>query len=85
LKNGLAEARKVIGYPRQNRKGFPMEEKDHKPGEIAPRSGEWGITGPRGGKTGEERTVAKGETFPPTPKPNQTYRMVRPARNKSGK
>ncbi|GAI50835.1 unnamed protein product, partial [marine sediment metagenome] len=45
----------------------------HKPGEIATESGQYPIQGPREGKTGEERTVVKGEPFPPTPKPGQTY------------
>jgi hypothetical protein len=45
----------------------------HKPGEIAKKSGQYPIQGPRGGQTGEERTVTRGEPFPPTPKPGQTY------------
>jgi hypothetical protein len=45
----------------------------HKSGEKAPDSGQYGIVGPRGGNTGEERTIVKGEPFPPTPKPNQGY------------
>jgi hypothetical protein len=49
-----------------------MAEK-HKPGEIAKKSGQYPIQGPRGGDTGKERTVVKGEPFPPTPKRGQTY------------
>ena len=45
----------------------------HKPGERAKESGQYPIIGPRGGKTGEERTVVKGEPFPPTHKSGQTY------------
>ncbi|HZP58173.1 MAG TPA: hypothetical protein VFC53_11580 [Dehalococcoidia bacterium] len=45
----------------------------HKPGQIAKESGQYPIIGPRGGDTGKERTVTKGEPFPPTPKPGQTY------------
>jgi hypothetical protein len=45
----------------------------HKSGEIAKKSGQYPIQGPRGGKTGEERTVTRGEPFPPTPKKGQTY------------
>jgi hypothetical protein len=56
-----------------------------KPGEKAPRSGEYEIIGPRGGDTGKERTGVKGHTMPPTPKPGQTYRLHRPAHNGSGK
>lgn len=55
-----------------------------KPGQPAPRSGEWQIIGPRGGK-GDERTVVRGEPLPPTPLPNSTYRLVRPARNRAGR
>jgi len=51
-----------------------MGEK-HKPGEIAKQSGQYPIQGPRGGDTGEERTVVKGEPFPPTPQKGQTYGM----------
>lgn len=45
----------------------------HKPGEKAKESGQYPIIGPHGGETGEERTVVKGESFPPTRKPGQTY------------
>jgi hypothetical protein len=56
----------------QGREETEMAEK-HKPGEIAKQSGQYPIQGPRGGDTGEERTVVKGEPFPPTPKKGQTY------------
>ncbi|UVS95089.1 hypothetical protein EFP19_04350 [Burkholderia glumae] len=59
--------------------------KTFKPGEIAPRSGEYEIKGPRGGDTGQERTAVKGKTLPPTPKPGQTYQMHRPAHNGAGR
>jgi hypothetical protein len=52
--------------------GNKMPEK-HKPGEIAKKSGQYPIIGPRGGNTGKERTVVKGEPFPPTPKKGDTY------------
>ena len=45
----------------------------YKPGEKAEVSGQYPIVGSRGGDTGEERTVVKGEPFPPTPKPGQGY------------
>ena len=48
----------------------------YKPGEPVPRSGQAEIIGPKGGRTGEERTVVRGEPFPPTPKPGQTYEIV---------
>ena len=54
-------------------------------GEKASRSGQYEIVGPRGGRTGTERTVVKGEPFPPTPRPGQGYVLVDPTKNKSGK
>lgn len=50
--------------------------KKFKPGETAPRSGQYEIIGPRGGETGNERTVTKGKPLPPTPKPDETYKLV---------
>jgi hypothetical protein len=58
-----------------------MPEK-HKPGEIAERSGQYPIQNPGGGKTGAERTVTRGEPFPPTPKPGQTYGTPDPTRHR---
>lgn len=56
-----------------------------KPGEKAPVSAQYEITGSRGGHTGQERTVPKGTTLPPTPKPGQTYRVADRTHNKSGR
>lgn len=58
--------------------------KSYKPGGKAPPSGQYEIIGQRGGRTGEERTVVKGEPLPPTPKPGQSYLPVDPTKNKSG-
>lgn len=55
------------------------------PGEKAPASGQYGVVGPRGGKTGKEVTVVKGEPMPPTPKPGMGYVMNDPTNNKSGR
>ncbi len=52
-----------------------------RPGQQAPQSGQYQITGPRGGK-GPERTVVKGEPLPPTPAANSTYKLVDPTRTK---
>jgi hypothetical protein len=62
-----------------------MSKEPLKPGQTAPRSGEYEIRGQRGGHTGQERTVTKGEPLPPTPKGGQGYTMARPAHNKAGK
>ncbi|MEK6564218.1 MAG: hypothetical protein AABZ65_04225 [Candidatus Omnitrophota bacterium] len=47
-----------------------------KSGETAPQSGQYEIIGPRGGRTGVERTVTKGEPLPPTPEQRQGYKLV---------
>ena len=54
-----------------------------KPGETAPKSGQYQEQGPRGGK-GREVTSTKGEPLPPTTKPGSTYKLVDPTKNKSG-
>ena len=59
-----------------------MTKAKHKPGEKAPESGQYEITGPRGGRTGEERTVTKGEPLPPTPEPGQLYIIVDKTKHK---
>ena len=59
--------------------------KTYRPGEKAPASGQYEIVGPRGGKTGEERTVVRGEPMPPTPSKRQQYKIVDRTKNKSGK
>lgn len=55
----------------------------YKPGQKAPVSGQYGVVGPKGGKTGTEVTVTKGETFPPTPKPGQGFVLVDKTKHKS--
>ena len=57
----------------------------HKPGQKAPESGQYGIVGPKGGKTGTEVTVTKGETLPPTPKPGQGFVLVDKTKHESNK
>jgi hypothetical protein len=57
----------------------------YKPGQEAPRSGQYTIVGPRGGNTGQERTSTRGNTLPPTPKPGQSYVLVDPTKNGAGK
>ena len=58
-----------------------MSDKSWKPGEKAPRSGQYQIVGPRGGQ-GPERTVVKGEPFPPSLIKNQRYVLVDPTKTK---
>ncbi|MEW5926994.1 MAG: YjzC family protein [Gemmatimonadota bacterium] len=58
-----------------------MPEKSYRPGQTAPRSGQYTIVGPRGGDTGRERTVVRGEPLPPTPKPGQKFVLVDPTKH----
>lgn len=62
-----------------------MASKTYKPGSTAPASGQYGIVGPRGGKTHTERTVVRGEPLPPTPKPGQVYVLTDPTKNGAGR
>ena len=55
----------------------------YKPGQRAPVSGQYGVVGPRGGKTGTEVTVTKGEPMPPSPKPGQVFVLVDKTKHKS--
>ena len=59
--------------------------KTYKPGQIAPRSGQYEIVGPRGGGTGHERTVVRGEPLPPTERSGQSFRLADPTKNGSGR
>lgn len=52
-----------------------------KSGQIASRSGQYELISPRGGRTGNERTVTRGEPMPPTPKPNMTFKLVDVTKN----
>jgi len=59
------------------------DQEPFKPGQVADVSGQYDIVGPRGGQTGEgERTVVRGKPFPPTPEPDQRYRLVDPTRHR---
>jgi hypothetical protein len=62
-----------------------MPNKSIKPGNTAPKSGQYAVVGPRGGNTNKEVTAVKGNTMPPTTKPGQTYNLVDPTKNKSGR
>lgn len=62
-----------------------MASKPLKPGSKAPVSAQVEIVGPRGGRTGQERTTIKGNTLPPTPKAGQGYIVVDPTKNGAGR
>ncbi|MGD9693601.1 MAG: YjzC family protein [Phycisphaerales bacterium] len=55
-----------------------------KPGNEAPKSGQYQEIGPRGGK-GREVTSVKGEPLPPTTQQGASYKLVDPSKNKSGR
>lgn len=56
-----------------------------KPGNTAPASAQYEIVGPRGGHTGEERTVTRGKPLPPTPQAGQGYIIADRTKNKAGR
>jgi len=51
-----------------------------KPGTRATVSGLYEMVGPKGGKTGKQRTGTKGKSLPPTEKAGQLYRLVSKAK-----
>lgn len=63
----------------------PPKSSSSKPGRPAPASGLYDVIGPRGGDTGKQVTSVEGHPLPPTPKPGQSYKLVRPAKNGAGK
>lgn len=56
-----------------------------KPGQPAPHSGQYERIGPRGGRTGDERTVVRDEPLPPTRKPGESYILVDRTHHRTGK
>ena len=52
-----------------------------KPGQKAPNSGQYERIGQRGGRSGEEVTVTRGEPLPPTPEPGYKYILVDPTKH----
>ena len=61
-----------------------MTKGNLKSGQTAQKSGQYLEVGPRGGAI-KEVTISKGETLPPTVKPNSSFKLVDPSKNKSGK
>lgn len=62
-----------------------MASKPLKPGQPAPASGQYEIVGPRGGHTGQERTVVRNKPIPPTPLAGQRMVLVDRTRNGAGR
>ncbi|MES2773396.1 MAG: hypothetical protein V4722_04390 [Bacteroidota bacterium] len=61
-----------------------MSKTNLKPGQPAPKSGQYETIGPRGGH-GNEITSTKGNPLPPTQKAGSTYVLADPTKNGSGK
>lgn len=59
-----------------------MSSRNLKPGQAAPRSGQYEQVGPRGGRTGVERTSVQGKPLPPTPSSGMSYKLVDPTKTK---
>ena len=53
-----------------------------KPGTETPKSGQYGVVGPRGGNTGTEITAVEGKPLPPTPKSGMGYVLVDATKHK---
>jgi len=53
-----------------------MAKSTLKPGQIAPKSGQYERVNRIGNPTGKEVTVTRGEPLPPTLKKGQTFRIV---------
>jgi len=53
-----------------------------KPGENAPKSGQYKVVGPRNGDLGREVTAVKGNPMPPTQRPGQGFVLVDQTKHK---
>lgn len=81
---GIVEDAHHNSTPLNRAAGGTQMTKGMKPGVKAPASGQYKIIGPRGGDTGVERTVTKGEPLPPTPEAGQAYVIADRTKHKSG-
>ncbi len=50
-----------------------MADKNLRPGAKTPKSGQYPVVDPRGGKTGREVTSVEGKPLPPTSRKGETY------------
>ena len=79
--NGIGKAsRNCVDYVQET-----ILDKLFKPGQTAPVSGQYEQVGPRGGRTGDERTVVRGEPLPPTPKSGRGYVVADRTKNGAGR
>lgn len=81
----LREANYNIVITPRRKEVIYMAKSTYKPGQTTPKSGQYGIVGPKGGKTGQEVTAVEGKPLPPTPKPGQSFTLVDVTKHKDGK
>jgi hypothetical protein len=62
-----------------------MSDDLYKPGETTPVSGQYEVTGPRGGSKGREVTSTEENPLPPTSEPNLRYRLTDKTKHKNDK
>jgi len=64
----------------------PRTRLEHlRPGQPAPYSGQYELVDAAGERTGEERTVVRGEPLPPTPLPGMQHVLSDPSKNGAGR
>jgi hypothetical protein len=56
-----------------------------RPGQEAPRSGQYEQMGLRGARTGQEDTSGRGDALPPKPRRGMSYELVDATKHKSGR
>ncbi len=59
-----------------------MGTKQNRPGTKAEVSGQYKVATASGKVAGSEYTIAKGDTFPATPRPGQSFRLVDRSKHK---
>jgi transcriptional regulator with XRE-family HTH domain len=86
INDRVANVHKELPVPCSDRIIFSHRNRSTglKTGSVAPISGQYQQTGPRGGK-GKEVTSVKGKPLPATPKKTVAYNLMDPKKNKTGK
>lgn len=59
-----------------------MSKKGLSPGTPTPKSGQYGVVGPRGGNTNREITSIEGKPLPPGQRTGETYVLNDPTKHK---
>jgi len=72
----------IISGGKEVKRTMAKKQTPLKPGQVTPTSGQYGVVGPKGGKTNTEVTAVEGKPLPPTPKPGQGYVLVDKTKHK---